>query len=109
MSTPDHEHIWLQNAEDAAASHEGRLWCQDKVWPADGTDGEPTEYVRADMVDAARAQARREALEEAEHAARNSCLIPPDGGEPTEADRLAAERAAAAIQALMDKREEPGG
>lgn len=46
----DHERIWLQNAEDAKDNIEGRLWCQDKVWP-DGSvdDGEPTEYVRADL------------------------------------------------------------
>jgi len=44
---------------------EGRLWCQEKVWPDDPADGEPTEYVRADLVATARAEARREALEEA--------------------------------------------
>lgn len=61
----DHERIWLQNAEDAKHTLEGRLWCQDKVWPNDPGDGEPTEYVRADLVAVVRAEARREALEEA--------------------------------------------
>lgn len=45
----DHERIWLQNAADGEASGEGRMWCQDKVWPVDENDGEPTEYVRADL------------------------------------------------------------
>ncbi|MFG1462317.1 hypothetical protein V5F77_05400 [Xanthobacter sp. DSM 24535] len=46
----DHPRIWLQNAEDAKAAGEGRLWCEDKVWPVDDNDREPTEYVRADIV-----------------------------------------------------------
>lgn len=46
--TADHERIWLQNANDAHGC-EGRLWCQDKVWPEDDEQGEPTEYVRADL------------------------------------------------------------
>jgi hypothetical protein len=45
----DHERIWLQNANDAKQHSEGRLWCEDKVWPDDPEDGEPTEYVRADI------------------------------------------------------------
>lgn len=45
----DHERIWLQNAKDADTQGDGRLWCQDKVWPHDPGDGEPTEYVRADL------------------------------------------------------------
>ena len=49
--TLDHPRIWLQNAADGAASGEGRLWCEDNVWPVDENDGEPTEYVRADIVD----------------------------------------------------------
>jgi hypothetical protein len=47
----DHPRIWLQNAADGKASGEGRLWCEDNVWPVDENDGEPTEYVRADIVD----------------------------------------------------------
>jgi hypothetical protein len=53
----DHERIWLQNANDAGS--EGRLWCQDKVWPDDSEDGEPTEYVRADLLAAAEAEIER--------------------------------------------------
>lgn len=59
----DHERIWLQAAEDAAEY--GRLWSQDKVWPDHPDDSEPTEYVRADLVSQARAEGRREGLEEA--------------------------------------------
>jgi hypothetical protein len=63
----DHERIWLQNAEDAREQDTGRMWCEDKVWPDDGEDGEPTEYVRADLYEAART--RVTALEKAlEHA-----------------------------------------
>lgn len=49
--TLDHPRIWLQNAADGKASGEGRLWSEHKVWPVDENDGEPTEYVRADIVD----------------------------------------------------------
>ena len=45
----DHERIWLQNAEDAKHQDEGRMWCEDKVWPDEPEEGEPTEYVRADL------------------------------------------------------------
>jgi len=51
----DHERIWLQHSDDAADA-EGRMWCCDKVWPLDPEDGEPTEYVRADLLAEARAQ-----------------------------------------------------
>jgi hypothetical protein len=47
MSDP--ERIWLQNADDARAIGEGRLWCEDKVWPECPEQNEPTEYVRADL------------------------------------------------------------
>ncbi len=47
----DHPRIWLQNAADAEAAGEERRWCQDKAWPSHEFDGEPTEYVRADIVD----------------------------------------------------------
>ena len=46
----DHERIWLQNEKDGEASGEGRMWCEDKVWPETELCGEPTEYVRADLV-----------------------------------------------------------
>lgn len=61
----DPERIWLQNAEDASHNPDGREWAEDKIWPDDPEDGEPVEYIRADLVSAARAEARREALEEA--------------------------------------------
>jgi hypothetical protein len=48
----DHERIWLQNAKDALNQDTGRMWCEDKVWPDDAEDGEPTEYVRADLYEA---------------------------------------------------------
>jgi hypothetical protein len=49
----DHERIWLQHPDDAEGQETGRMWCQDKVWPNDPEDGEPTEYVRADLYFAA--------------------------------------------------------
>jgi hypothetical protein len=48
MNAPDPERIWLQAAVDADP-HEGRQWCQDKVWPDNDEDSEPVEYVRADL------------------------------------------------------------
>lgn len=48
LMQPDHERIWLQSAADANDT-EGRMWCQDKVWPESVEDHEPTEYVRADL------------------------------------------------------------
>lgn len=54
----DHERIWLQNEDDAKNQCEGRLWCEDKVWPDDPEDGEPTEYIRADLHAAAEARVR---------------------------------------------------
>lgn len=47
----DHERIWLQSAADAKNSYEGRLWCEDKVWPEGEDQGEPTEYIRADLAE----------------------------------------------------------
>jgi hypothetical protein len=67
MTESDHERIWL---EPGPGGYEGRLWCQDDVW-ADNSDyagyGPPTEYIRADLfnaaVDAAREEGRREERE----------------------------------------------
>lgn len=64
----DHERIWLQHPDDEDESV-GRLWCQDKVWPDTPEDGEPTEYVRADLcvewkVRAEKAEAERDEAEE---------------------------------------------
>lgn len=56
----DHERIWL---EPPPGGSEGRLWCQDKVWPMQPEDGEPTEYVRADIHAAALALIERQAAE----------------------------------------------
>lgn len=39
-------------------------------------------------------------LEEAAKVARNACLVPPDGGAPTEEERLMCEQAADEIRAL---------
>ena len=43
---------------------------------------------------------RREALEEAARIAERGCLVPPDGGSPTEAEREMCEAIAASIRAL---------
>jgi len=61
--TPDHEFIWLQNAEDA--NSDGRLWCEDKIWPDEPEEGEPTKYIRADLVATAIQAAVDEAYEDA--------------------------------------------
>lgn len=44
-------------------------------------------------------EARNQALEEAARIAANACLVPPDGGEPTEGEAAVANAAAAAIRA----------
>jgi hypothetical protein len=59
----DHERIWLQNAEDAKHQDQGRLWCENKVWPVDPEEGEPTEYVRADLFDAQRRPAMGDTMD----------------------------------------------
>jgi hypothetical protein len=51
----------------------------------------------------AQREARIKALREAWHIARNSCLIPPDGGSPTEEETAVSDRAANGIQALIDR------
>lgn len=43
----DHARIWLEPWPGDGAN--GRTWCQDKVWPAEEGDPEPTEYIRADL------------------------------------------------------------
>lgn len=45
--------------------------------------------------------ARREALEEAARIARNGCLVPPDGGSPTQEEADMCDRIAEAILALV--------
>jgi hypothetical protein len=52
----DHERIWL---EPGGYGPEGRLWCQDNVWGSRCA----TEYVRADLMEAAIATARAEERE----------------------------------------------
>jgi hypothetical protein len=48
-----------------------------------------------------RIEALEQALREAAKIARNGCLVPPDGGTPTEAERLMCDHIAAAIDALL--------
>lgn len=55
---PDHERIWLSNKKDVNPS-EGRLWCEDNVWFNPSENHPPTEYVRADLYEAALAELRR--------------------------------------------------
>ncbi len=98
----DPERIWLQNAEDASHTPEGRLWAEDKVWPDDPEDGEPVEYIRADLVSAALTEARREVLEEAAAAVRRigSPAGAADGDTRIVGTSVDAE---VAIRALMEK------
>ena len=51
-----------------------------------------------------RIEALEGALREAANIAENACLVPPDGGEPTEAERLMCEDAARRIRALDPQR-----
>lgn len=98
----DHERIWLQNAEDAEHCNEARMWCQDKVWPADKEDGEPTEYVRADLLSTARTEARKAALEEAAKLAETPGVWRPHPDIPD------CRRIATAIRARITALEEEG-
>lgn len=88
----DHERIWLQAAVDADYLSEGRMWCKDKVWPADPMDSEPTEYVRADLFAALQSENARmkEALEPfAEYGRVLDSVYPtPHGGEFQIAPRI---------------------
>src|SRR5690606_28612906 len=43
----DPERIYL---EPAPYSPEGRVWCEDNVWPLEGDGPSGVEYVRADLV-----------------------------------------------------------
>lgn len=62
------------------------------------------EYIRADVVD--HAAIREAALREAAGVAFNACLVPPDGGNPTEEERLVCDEAYRRILALIDKKED---
>jgi len=70
MSEPterDHARIWLEPGE--GSGYEGRLWCRDDVWtnnPDYVEEGPPTEYVRADIMDAAVAAERERCAKIAE-------------------------------------------
>ena len=55
-----------------------------------------TEYIRADLVEAA----IKRALEEAASLAQNAYLVPPDGGSPTEVEEAVCLAAADYISAL---------
>jgi hypothetical protein len=51
---------------------------------------------------------RRRGLEDAAKIAENGCLVPPDGGSPTEGERLMCEDIAKAIRALIPPSSEGG-
>ena len=53
----EHERIWLQNADDPG--NEGRLLVRGQGMADDPEDGEPTEYVRADLYEKALAENER--------------------------------------------------
>ena len=55
---------------------------------------------RADIA----AAIREAALREAAYVAINACLVPPDGGSPTEAERLVCEEAYRRILALIGEK-----
>jgi hypothetical protein len=70
----DHERIWLE-PECCASPETGRVWCQDKVWPADDCEfgAEPTEYVLATAL--AAAEAREARLREGEEEPRIALAV----------------------------------
>jgi hypothetical protein len=57
---------------------------------------------RAEQAEAQLAKARVNALREAAYVARNACLVPPDGGNPTEAEAAVCDEAYIRILALID-------
>jgi hypothetical protein len=59
----DHERIYLE-PEDGSDPDTGRMWCQHAA-PGAGDDRTWTEYVRADLVAARVAEARRDGMREA--------------------------------------------
>lgn len=93
------ERIWA-NFRNWRNPHEGHCYKHDDLGGS--------EYVRADIVDALVAEKEREALTEAAYIARNACLVPPDGGNPTEYERLVCEEASRRILALRDQKEPKG-
>lgn len=72
-------------------------------WSCDNPYGNAVEYIRKDLSDAAIKQARQEALRKAAEIARNACLVPPDGGSPTEQEAAVCDEAYKRIMALIDK------
>ncbi|MBC9180165.1 hypothetical protein [Pseudoroseomonas ludipueritiae] len=99
-SKPDHERIWLSPRDP----FEERTWCQDNVWAdiPECADDPPTEYVRADLVAAAVAQARADAREHAlrEAASEAFGLLYPTNPKP-DWTRYAHEKADHAIRVRM--------
>ena len=69
----------------------------------------PLVNARADMLTRQRAEAALDiALKAAAEIARNACLVPPDGGAPTETESEMCDRAAAAILALTSEGKDNG-
>jgi hypothetical protein len=60
-------------------------------------------YQRAKAAEQALATARADALREAAYIARNACLVPPDGGNPTEQEVAVCDEAYRRILALIDQ------
>lgn len=73
------------------------------------TPSNATKYTRSDLVDPAAKSLdehtalaiRAAALREAAYVAFNACLVPPDGGNPTEEERLVCDEASRRILALI--------
>jgi len=61
---------------------------------------EPEKVYTADQLRIYGAQCAQWAMERAAEVALNACLVPPDGGSPTEEERLVCEEAARRIRAL---------
>ena len=61
------------------------------------------EYVRADLCNGKQVNDRNAILDEAIYQAKNGCLVPPDGGSPTEAEIEMCDRIAERIAYLKQE------
>lgn len=67
------------------------------------------ELVLREEAEQAKVEHFNTAIELAALAAEQACLVPPDGGSPTEAERAVADEAAKRIRALKIEQQQKGG
>lgn len=103
--------VWRQMRDGSGELH--RVWSADcplfekTFWAEDERHIPKIEAKRVARITAALnpAAIREAALREAAYVAFNACLVPPDGGNPTEEERLVCDEASRRILALLDKKE----